>query len=229
MNIVIFKDITTEGALRKIEAESEKYQGLLVEMEEPKQRKFVKEKAAEIKSILKLGERARIDKKKKESDLIDREWFEYVKPRLEKANEPFTLLIDDYDAERKLVLDAEKLRKANVEAAINKENDHEYAILLDKSYLADKLAAEKSQAERDEAIRVDASNRATQAAITAQEATDRAIAQDAANRAANKNNVRVVQRAIYTAFISAGLDKDAATKATQALIDNVILHITINY
>jgi hypothetical protein len=229
MNVTIFKDITTEEALSKIESESEKYQGLLVEMEEPKQRKFVKEKAAEIKIILKLGERARIDKKKKESDLIDREWFEYVKPRLEKANEPFTLLIDDYDAERKLVLDAEKLRKANVEAAINKENDHEYAILLDKSYLADKLATEKAQAERDEAIRVDASNRATQAAKSAQEATDRAIAKDAANRAANKNNVRVVQRAIYTGFINAGLDKDAATIATQALIDNVIPNTIINY
>jgi hypothetical protein len=228
MNITLFSEVTTEQALLEISKESENYQGLYVDMSDAKQRKYVKDKAMAIKDMIKLVNRVRIDLPKAYRTNVEGQASEII-TSLEKSNEPFTLLIDDYDAERKLVLDAEKLRKANVEAAINKENDHEYAILLDKSYLADKLAAEKAQAERDEAIRVDASNRATQAAINAQEATDRAIAKDAANRAANKNNVRVVQRAIYTGFINAGLDKDAATIATQALIDNVIPNTIINY
>tara|TARA_R110000796_G_scaffold243790_1_gene366554 strand:- start:38 stop:727 length:690 start_codon:yes stop_codon:yes gene_type:complete len=229
MNITKFKDVTTEDALSKIEAESEGYQGLFVEMEDPKQRKFVKEKAAEIKKILKLGERSRIDKKKKESDLIDSEWFEHVKPRLEKANEPFTLLIDDYEAARKVLLDAEKASKLALEKQIQKELDHEFAILLDKSYLADKLAADKAQDERDEAIRIDAANRATQAALNAQVATNRAIDLDTANRLANKKHVRTINREIYSEFINAGLEKDQAKKATQALIDCAIQHVIIKY
>ena len=229
MNITIFKDVTTEEALSKIEAESDGYQGLFVEMADPKERKFVKDKAAEIKSILKLGERSRIDKKKKESDLIDSEWFEHVKPRLEKANEPFTLLIDDYDAERKVILDAQKASKLAIENAAQKLIDHELALLIDKSYLADKLAAEKAQAEHDEAIRIDATNRATQAAKNAQEVTDRAIKLDADNRLANKKHVRTINREIYSGFIAAGLEKDQATKATQALIDGAIQHVIIHY
>jgi hypothetical protein len=228
MNITLFSEVTTEQALLEIAKESENYQGLYVDMSDAKQRKYVKDKAVAIKDMIKLVNRVRIDLPKAYRTNVEGQASEII-TSLEKSNEPFTLLIDDYDAERKLVLDTEKLRKANVEAATNKENDHEYAILLDKSYLADKLAAEKAQAERDEAIRVEASNRATQAAKAAQESTDRAIAQDAANRAANKNNVRVVQRAIYTGFINAGLDKDAATIATQALIDNVIPNTIINY
>ena len=91
------------------------------------------------------------------------------------------------------------------------------------------MEAEKAQEERDEAIRVDATNRATQAAKNAQEVTDRAIALDAANRLADSNNVRNINRAIYTGFINAGLDKAAATQATQSLIHGTIPYITINY
>ena len=101
--------------------------------------------------------------------------------------------------------------------------------MLDKSYLADKLAAEKAQAEHDEAIRVDATNRAADAAKRAQEVTDAAIKQDTANRLANHNHVRKINRAIYSGFIDAGMGNAAATNATQALIDGKVPHITINY
>jgi hypothetical protein len=228
MNITLFSEVTTEQALLEIAKESENYQGLYVDMSDAKQRKYVKDKAMAIKDMIKLVNRVRIDLPKAYRTNVEGQASEII-TSLEKSNEPFTLLIDDYDAERKLVLDAEKLRKANVEAAINKENDHEYAILLDKSYLADKLAAEKAQAERDEAIRVEASNRATQAAINAQEVTDRAIAQDQANRIADKENYRKVNRAIYSALIDAGIGKDEAFIVTNALIDKEIPHITINY
>tara|TARA_R110000744_G_scaffold341635_1_gene446839 strand:- start:4983 stop:5777 length:795 start_codon:yes stop_codon:yes gene_type:complete len=54
--------------------------------------------------------------------------------------------------------------------------------------------------------------------------------QDAENaRLADTANVRTVNRAIFSAFIDAGLEKGAAAIATQALIDNKIPHTQINY
>jgi hypothetical protein len=228
MNVKLFKDLTSDEHLTGIEANSSEYMGLYVDMEVAEERKYVKGKAADIKEIIKAVKAGSIKKVKDYRGSVKAE-EESIIDRLEKANEPFTLLIDEYDTARKVILDAEKASKLAIENAAQKELDHEFAILLDKSYLADKLAAEKAQAERDEAIRLDATNRATQAAKNAQEVTDRAIALDAANRLADSNNVRLVQRAIFSGFINAGLDKDAATKATQATIDNTIPHITINY
>jgi hypothetical protein len=192
------------------------------------QRKYVKNKAAEIKDIIKAVNSARIKKTKDYKKLVDVEAVDIV-AALEKANEPFTLLIDGYDAERKVILDAQKASKLAIENAAQKLIDHELALLIDKSYLADKLAAEKAQSEHDEAIRIDATNRATLAAKNAQEVTDRAIQLDADNRLANKKHVRTINREIYSGFINAGLEKDQATKATQALIDGAIQHVKINY
>jgi hypothetical protein len=228
MNVTIFTELTTTEKLAEITKQSEKYIGLYVEMSDPKQRKYVKEQAESIKSIRKSLNSARI-KKVKDYTLNVKSEFDSIDLILDKANEPFTLLIDDFAAERKAILDKEKAEKLAIELAVQKDIDHEFAILLDKSYLADKLAAEKAQEERDEAIRIDATNRATQAAKNAQEVTDRAIAQDAANRLADSNNVRTVNRAIFSGFRNAGLDNNEATKATQALIDSLIPHITINY
>jgi len=228
MNIIKYKEITTEEHLVAIAKESESYNGLYVDMNIPEQRKYVKQKAATIKYMLKEVDHLRISNNKSDT-LGNNAAAKYISDSLQKSNDNFTLLIDDYNAERKLVLDAEKQCKADIEAAVNKENDHEYAILLDKSYLADKLAAEKAQAEHDEAIRVDATNRASDAAKRAQEVTDEAIKQDTANRLANDNHVRKINRAIYQGFIDAGMEKDAATIATQALIDSKIPHTIINY
>jgi hypothetical protein len=228
MNVTIFTELTTTEKLAEITKESEKYIGLYVDMAVDKERKYVKEQAESIKLIRKDLNTARIKKVKDYTAKVKKE-FDGIDVILSDANEPFTLLIDAYADERKVILDAEKKRLCDIEIAVQKEIDHEFAISLDKNYLADKLAAEKAQEERDEAIRIDAANRATQAAKNAQEVTARAIAQDAANRAADKQNVRVIQRAIFSGFINAGLEKDAATKATQALIDSAIPHTTINY
>jgi hypothetical protein len=228
MNVTIFTELTTTEKLAEITKESANYIGLYVDMNIAEQRKYVKGQAESIKSIRKALNTSRIKKVKDYTAGVSKE-FNEIDSILAEANEPFTLLIDDFAAERKRILDAEKASKLAIEKAAQKEVDHEWAIILDKSYLADKLAAEKVQEERDEVIRIDAANRATQAAQNAQAATDRAIAQDAANRLADSNNVRLVQRAIFSGFINAGLDKDAATKATQATIDNTIPHITINY
>ena len=228
MNVTLFKDVTTAEYLASLKTNSDQYIGLYVDMNIAEQRKYVKNKAVEIKDIIKAVNAARIKKTKDYKKLVDVEAADIV-AALEKANEPFTLLIDGYDAERKVILDAQKASKLAIENAAQKLIDHEFALLIDKSYLADKLAAEKAQAEHDEAIRIDATNRATQAAKNAQEVTDRAIKLDADNRLANKKHVRTINREIYSGFINAGLEKDQATKATQALIDGAIQHVKINY
>ena len=228
MNVTIFTELTTTEKLAEITKESKKYIGLYVEMSDPKQRKYVKDQAESIKSIRNNLNTARIKKVKDYTAKVKKE-FDGIDVILSDANEPFTLLIDGYANERKVIIDAEKKRRCDIEKAVQKDIDHEFAILLDKSYLADKLAAEKAQEERDEAIRIDATNRATQAAKNAQDVTDRAMALDAHNRMADKQNVRNINRAIYTGFINAGLQKDAATQATQALIDGAIQHVIIHY
>tara|TARA_R110002153_G_scaffold211915_1_gene364483 strand:+ start:258 stop:956 length:699 start_codon:yes stop_codon:yes gene_type:complete len=232
MNVTLFKDVTTAEYLASLKTNSDQYIGLYVDMNIAEQRKYVKNKAVEIKDIIKAVNAARIKKTKDYKKLVDVEAVDII-AALEKANEPFTLLIEGYDAERKVILDAQKASKLAIENAAQKLIDHEFALLIDKSYLADKLAAEKAQAEHDEAIRIDATNRAAKAAKDAQEVTDRAINRaiklDADNRLANKKHVRTINREIYCGFISAGLEKDQATKATQALIDSAIQHVIIHY
>jgi hypothetical protein len=228
MNVTLFKDLTTDERLTEIEANGEEYNGLYCDLDDPEQRKYVKGKAADIKDLIKAVNSARIKKAKDYRVLVETEAASII-TRLEKANEPFTLLIDDYDTARKVMLDAEKAFKQAILDAEQKLIDHELAILLDKSYLADKLAADNAQAERDEAIRIEATNRATQAAKNAQEVTDRAIAQDAANRLANKEHVRTINRAILAALLSHDIDEDIARTVIALAVKGKLPHLTINY
>lgn len=228
MNITLFNEVTTEKALLEIAKESENYLGLYVDMKDAKQRKYVKDKAVAIKDMIKLVNRVRIDLPKAYRTNVEGQAAEIIES-LEKSNEPFTLLIDDYDAERKLILDTEKDRKAEVEAVAQKELDHEYAILVDKSYLADKLAAEKAQSDRDEAIREDARAKAEEV-LKSKLAYDEACSQrDEKARLANKDHIRAVNRAVFTGFLAAGMTHAGAREATQALIDGAVPHTAINY
>ena len=228
MNVTIFKDVTAETALAWFDEEAEKHQGLYVDMDDPEQRKYVKTSAATIKGVLKAVDVARIQKVKEFRSSVESE-ANYIKGRLEASNEPFTLLLDDWEAERKRVLDLAKDKKRQEELFIQIGLDHEYALLLDKSYLADKLASEKTQAQHDEAIRVDAAIRATQAAKNAQEATDRAIALDAANRLANKEHVRGINRDILATLQNNGVGEFEARALITLIAQGKINNITINY
>ena len=228
MNVVLFKDLTTDEHLTELEANSEEYNGLYVDMEVAEQRKYVKGKAADIKDIIKRVNSARIKKSKDYRVLVEAEAASII-ARLEKANEPFTLLIDDYDAARKVILDAEKASKLAIENAAQKLIDHEFAILLDKSYLADKLAAENAQREHDEKIRVEAEENARLSMIRAKEVTDRAIELDTANRLANKEHVRSVNRTILAALVSHGVSDEDARWIIALAAKGKLPHLTINY
>ncbi len=48
MSIAIFQEITTEELLTELEADGVKYQGLYVDMNDAKQRKYVKDSAAKV-------------------------------------------------------------------------------------------------------------------------------------------------------------------------------------
>ena len=228
MPVVLFKDLTTDEHLTELEANAEEYNGLYVDMDVSEQRKYVKGKAADIKDIIKQVNSARIKKSKGYRLLVETEASSIIS-RLEKANEPFTLLIEDYDAARKVILDAEKASKLAIEAAAQKVIDHEYAILLDKSYLADKLEAEKLQFEHDEKIRVDAEENARLSIIRAKEVADQAIELDKANRLANKEHVRGVNREILEALKNNGVGEFEAKTLITLIAQGKINNITINY
>ena len=228
MNVVLFKDLTTDEHLTELEANAEEYNGLYVDMEVSEQRKYVKGKATDIKDVIKKVNSASIKKSKDYRLLVETEASSII-ARLEKANEPFTLLIEDYDAARKVILDAEKASKLAIEAAAQKVIDHEYAILLDKSYLADKLEAEKLQFEHDEKIRVDAEENARLSIIRAKEITDQAIELDKANRLANKEHVRGINREILEALKNNGVGEFEAKTLITLIAQGKINNITINY
>jgi hypothetical protein len=228
MNVTIFTELTTAEKLAEITKESANYIGLYVDMNIAEQRKYVKEQAEDIKSIRKALNTSRI-KKVKDYTLKVKKEFDGIDAILSDANEPFTLLIDGYADERKVILDAEKKRLCDIERAAQKEVDHEFALLLDKSYLADKLAAENAQRDHDEKIRVDAEENARLSMIRAKEITDRAIELDKANRLANKEHVRGVNRDILASLLNNGVGEFEAKKLITLIAQGKINNITINY
>ena len=111
MSIVLFKSITTEDAIKKLENDSKEYSGLTVDMNNPKERKFVKDSAAVINDILKKVDRARIDIAKDHRDMIEIEAKSIV-DRLETANKCFTSLIDAHKEAQKVISDKKKAIEA---------------------------------------------------------------------------------------------------------------------
>ena len=121
-NIVIFKELTTEEQLIEIEEQSKQYQGLIVDMNKPNERKKVKESASLINDMLKTLDRARIDKAKDFKSKVEAE-AELIRNRLETANKPLTALIDAHAEEQRKIRDAEKARQDSIQLAFDKMNE----------------------------------------------------------------------------------------------------------
>ena len=229
MEITIFKEITTEGVITSIEENSEKYHvGFYADMNNAPERKLVKESASEIGGIIKELEVARIKITKANTAAVNKE-HKLILERLVIANAPFQTLIDEYTAQRKKILSDEK-RVVELRAAmVQKEDDHEMALLINKTFEYDKAEAIRINNEQLHTIKVEAEKAANarQATLNAKIAQDEINAENA--RLANVEYVRGINRAIYKGFIDAGLNKESATIATQSLIDNKITNVTINY
>jgi len=144
MKIQIFNDIATENALLEIESESKKYEGLYVEMANKEERKYVKDKAEFISSILKKLDRARIDESKRYKILVEQE-ARSIRERLEEANKPFSLLIDEYKEVRAKELRIEKEKQDAIDLAFQIEVDHGDGLDLNKLYDLEKNEIERKE------------------------------------------------------------------------------------
>ena len=229
MKIVIFKEITTEGVITSIEENSAKYhEGFYADMENLPERTLVKKSAAEIGDIIKELKTSRIKITKANTAAVNKE-HDAIVERLELANKPFTDLIDEYNVKRKKVLADEK-RVVELRAAmVQKEDDHEMGLLINKTFEFDKAEESRQLKEYQDQLRIEATLLAEERAKSKAAHAEAVRVNEENARLANVEHVRGINRAIFSLFVSVGLDHDSAQSATQALIDKKVPSTTINY
>lgn len=236
MNIVIFKELTTEEQLIELEESAKSYDGLYVDMENKDERKFVKDKASHIQALLKKLDRQRIDETKDYKLKVEAEAGK-IKERLESANAPFMLLINQHKEQRKKELALEKLEKDHAEAvelnelfelarpererlAREAEEDRKSQELKDaeSKRVADLEAAEQKRLNDIEAIK--------QQAIREQEAKEAAERK----RLADIDHVTsVCTKVKESLMLSAGLTEAQAIEVVKAIRGNKIESTSIKF
>jgi hypothetical protein len=234
-NLVLFSDLTTDEKLAQLEAEGEKYQGLYVDMADKEQRKFVKDQASFVNDLLKKLDRKRIDLSKQYKAQVEAEAKE-IKLRLEKANSPFTALIDEWNAERKRILDEEKRIQAEKELAEQIERDHEEALQLNrlwdleaKEREAQREAERKAQEEREKQI---AEQAAKQALIDAENARQAQLQREEnarLKREADTEHKKQINNAILSVLVENGVAEDDAKTVITLAAKGLLPNIQINY
>ncbi|WMM36545.1 hypothetical protein [Pseudoalteromonas phage PS_L5] len=234
-NLVLFSDLTTDEKLAQLEAEGEKYQGLYVDMAKNEERKFVKDQASFVNDLLKKLDRKRIDLSKQYKSQVEAEAKE-IKLRLEKANSPFTALIDEWNAERKRILDEEKRIQAEKELAEQIERDHEEALQLNrlwdleaKEREAQREAERKAQEDRENQI---AEQAAKQALIDAENARQAQLQRDEnarLKREADTEHKKQINNAILSALVENGIAEDDAKTVITLAAKGLLPNTQINY
>jgi len=242
MEIAIFNDVATSEIIDALKAEGEKYQGLYVDMNDPKQRKYVKDNASHIKNLKKQVDRKRIDVVKEFKARVEKEAASITED-LNIANLPFESLIDEYTIERKKILDAEKADRESRERAAQLEVDHEFGLLMNAKFDADKVAAEKDRLAYEEKLKAEAIEQAKQDLINAENKAkeDKARAIEQAKQAkidAEIQQAQAVEKAIQDEIAKQiAIDEEAerqriereANKTHLAKINNGILSVlTLN-
>ena len=236
MDIVIFKGLTTEGVITSIEENSKKYhEGFYADMNNPPERKLVKESASEIGSIIKDIKASGVKIRKAKIAEVNKEEKAIIE-RLEAANLPFTKLIDDYTVERKKVLDAEKAKNEAIALAEQIEHDHEFALLMDAQVMAEKAIAVQAQIDRDAEIAKQAviNEQEKQARIKQQEIDDAAqlavnIKYDEEKRLADIEHVRKINKTILASMMSCGLPESESKEFIKIVAQKQLKEMTINY
>jgi len=228
MNIAIFKEITTEEYLLEIEADGKKYEGLYVDMTNAPERKFVKEQAANIKAMLKRLDSERIAKARDYRSMVERE-AETIKQRLEAANSPYTLLIDAYAADCKKVRDEAKAIEDAKALAIQKESDHEHALLLDNQVMHEKHLAEENRIKYEAKLKEEAAAKAIENQRLLIEAEEQKRVNEEKARLANTEYLRSVNRAILNELVMIGLNEDDAKAVIKAIAGGTVPNVSIQY
>lgn len=247
MQITIFKELTTEEHLLELEAIAAKYEGLYVDMENKDERKFVKDKAYDIQQLLKNLDRKRIDESKNYKTKVELEAAS-IKQRLEDANAPFMILIDEHKAARAKVIAEQKAIDDAKALLIQIEDDHEIALMQNKIFDIDKAEAAQAQIKRDEALKAEAIKGAELEKLRIIEQAK--IDQDNAVKAESKRLADIEQVKIYeeakrksdiehvTAICSAAkqslmqyanLTEEQAVSSVKAIRNNLISNVTINF
>ena len=234
-NLVLFSDLTTDEKLAQLEAEGEKYQGLYVDMADKEQRKFVKGQASFVNDLLKKLDRKRIDLSKQYKAQVEAEAKE-IKLRLEKANSPFTALIDEWNAERKRILDEEKRIQAEKELAEQIERAHEEALQLNRLWDLETKVREaqrevdrKMQEDREKQI---AEQAAKQALIDAENERQAQLQREEnarLKREADTEHKKQINNAILSVLVENGIAEDDAKTVITLAANGLLPNTQINY
>ena len=229
MEVTIFKEITTEGVIKSIEENSAKYHvGFYADMNNLPERKQVKESASEIGSIIKELEAARIRITKANTQAVNKE-HKAILDRLTVANKPFQDLIDEYTAQRKKILADEK-RVVELRAAmVQKEDDHEMGLLINKTFEYDKAEELRLKEESDKAYRDQVQAEAEERAKSKEAHAKAALKREEEARSANKSHVGNVNRGALRDLMYLGLTENNGKAVIAAISKNEISNITINY
>jgi hypothetical protein len=197
MDVAIFNEVATNEIIEALKSEGVKYAGLYVDMNDPKQRKYVKDNASHIKDLKKKVDRKRIDVVKDFKIRVEKEAASITED-LNIANLPFESLIDEYAAERKVILDAEKADKESRERAAQLEIDHEFGLLMNDKFDSDKVAQENERIAYEKQLKAEAIAESQQALINAenQAKEDKARADEQAKQAEIKRVADVEQARI---------------------------------
>lgn len=229
MKIALFNTTVTELALREIELEAEKYDGLVVDMNDKEARKFVKEQAADAIKLIKVIDRARIDLTANYKADAEKE-AKAIIARIQIANGTFQGLLDAHKAERAAILAAEKAKKQAIEDAIQLELDHENGLMMNKVHDFEAISLKEAKERHEKLI---ADNAAKQAVI---DEANRIKAAEAEQkriddlRAADAEHRKLVNIAAKQALIAlAGLSDKEAENVIIAIARNLIPAVGIKY
>ena len=234
-NLVLFSGLTTDQKLAELEADGAKYEGLYVDMSKSDQRKFVKEQAQFVNELLKKLDRKRIDLSKQYKAQVESEAKE-IKHRLENANKPFTLLIDEWNVERKRVLDEEKRLQAEIELQEQIERDHEEALQLNKLWEYEQLEREanaekerQQQVEREKQIAEQAAKQALIDAENARQAQLQREEHDRLKREADTAHKARINNAILATLVENGISEDDAKTVIKLAVTGKLTNVKVNY
>ena len=224
-----YREVTTEAILVDLEADAQKHIGLWVDMNNSQERKYVKDKAALGKSLIKKLDRSRIDQSAAHKLMLDTE-AETIRLRLEDIISPYTVLINLHADEQKVIRDKAKARQDAIDLAFEIERDHDYALLMDAQVMRDKADAIQAQMDRDAIIATQAADLARQEMQRQQEAKERAEAAAVAARLADKESVgKILRAAKEDLMLIEGVDEALAKSIVLSIRNNTIRNTYIKY
>jgi len=224
-----YREVTTESVLVDLEADAQKHIGLWVDMNNGPERKYVKDKAALGKALIKKLDRSRIDQSAAHKLMLDTE-AETIRIRLENIISPYTVLINLHADEQKVIRDKAKAKQDAIDLAFEIERDHEFALLIDDKVMQDKADAVKAQKEYDQAIASEAADNAREEIKRQIEYNANAKSEAEARRRADRDHVGNVRKSAKEALMMyANLSEEDARSVVLAITNDLIKNITIKY